>query len=216
LLVRLPGGRGGGRRVEVPVQLVDLYPTLLELAGIGFRPADLHGRSLVAALEGRALEPVPLICQGDLFGCQAVLEGDLKLIEVTPHPSLGGPIAFGSYPPVREWLAERAPATRGHILGTAALPLAQVTRPVFGELWAVAEKELCLPRRELYRLDTDPGENADLVALEPEEAARLSGVLRRARERAVAARIKTGDAPAPELDADLLRELAGLGYAEGH
>src|SRR4030095_7462945 len=28
LLVRLPGGRGGGRRVEDTVQLVDLYPTI--------------------------------------------------------------------------------------------------------------------------------------------------------------------------------------------
>ncbi len=47
LLVRLPEGRGGGRRVETPVQSVDLYPTLAELAGL--RPRhDLHGRSLVS------------------------------------------------------------------------------------------------------------------------------------------------------------------------
>jgi len=53
LVLRLPGGRRGGQRIEAPVQLVDLHRTLLELAGLGARaaPAD--------ALPGDA-RPLPL------------------------------------------------------------------------------------------------------------------------------------------------------------
>lgn len=51
LLVRLPGGAHGGRRVTDLVSLVDVAPTLLELTGA---PAALYGdgRSLAGALDG--------------------------------------------------------------------------------------------------------------------------------------------------------------------
>jgi arylsulfatase A-like enzyme len=51
LLVRLPGGEHGGRRVADPVALLDVLPTVLELAG-ATAPAGIHGRSLVPALRG--------------------------------------------------------------------------------------------------------------------------------------------------------------------
>ncbi|MFZ5479643.1 MAG: sulfatase [Myxococcota bacterium] len=51
LLVRLPGGEGGGRRVTGFVELVDVMPTLLEVAGAE-PPARAQGRSLVPALRG--------------------------------------------------------------------------------------------------------------------------------------------------------------------
>ena len=52
LMVRLPGGESGGRRVEGLVYGADLTPTVLELAGMD-RP-ELDGRSLVPCLtEGR-------------------------------------------------------------------------------------------------------------------------------------------------------------------
>ncbi|HEY2432580.1 MAG TPA: sulfatase-like hydrolase/transferase [Vicinamibacterales bacterium] len=50
LLVKLPG-QHGGRRIDVPVQQIDLAPTLLDLAGAAPQPA-LHGRSLRPLLEG--------------------------------------------------------------------------------------------------------------------------------------------------------------------
>ena len=50
-IMRLPAGRGGGVRVSGAAGLVDVPPTLLELAGL---PADgMDGQSLVAALPGR-------------------------------------------------------------------------------------------------------------------------------------------------------------------
>ena len=50
LIVKPAGSRGGGRRVDAPVQHVDLVPTLLDLAGAP-APADVRGRSLRPLLE---------------------------------------------------------------------------------------------------------------------------------------------------------------------
>ncbi len=51
LLVKLPSARQGGRRVAAPARLVDLFPTLVELAGLPL-PAGLDGASLLPALGG--------------------------------------------------------------------------------------------------------------------------------------------------------------------
>ncbi len=51
LLIRLPGGQGGGQRVQQLVGLLDLMPTLLELAQVP-APAGLPGRSLAPLLRG--------------------------------------------------------------------------------------------------------------------------------------------------------------------
>lgn len=55
LMIRLPGGQGGGTRVADPVSLVDLLPTLADLLQVPLEtPVD--GISLVGALRG---EPLP-------------------------------------------------------------------------------------------------------------------------------------------------------------
>lgn len=51
LIVVPPGGRAGGRRVPEIVESLDLYPTLLELAGLPSNDAA-EGRSLVPLIEG--------------------------------------------------------------------------------------------------------------------------------------------------------------------
>lgn len=51
LVVKLPGGREAGRRVSVPVQHIDLLPTLLDLLGEPV-PGGLRGRSLRPLLAG--------------------------------------------------------------------------------------------------------------------------------------------------------------------
>lgn len=55
LIVRLPGGRGGGRVVRDLVSLIDLYPTLLDFAGASWNGAQ--GLSLRPAIEQG--QPVP-------------------------------------------------------------------------------------------------------------------------------------------------------------
>jgi len=62
LLLRLPGGIGGGQRVSEPVSAVDLLPTTLELLGVA-APGALHGRSLAPALAGGALAERPLYAE---------------------------------------------------------------------------------------------------------------------------------------------------------
>ncbi len=52
MMIRLPGGKGGGRHVQQPVGLIDLLPTLLDLLEVA-PPAGAQGRSLVPLLSGR-------------------------------------------------------------------------------------------------------------------------------------------------------------------
>ena len=49
LIVRPPGGVGGGRRIADLVQTIDLMPTLLALAGVG-SPPNVQGRDVSALL----------------------------------------------------------------------------------------------------------------------------------------------------------------------
>ncbi|HEX9636555.1 MAG TPA: sulfatase [Acidobacteriota bacterium] len=58
LLMRWPGKIGAGRIISEPVELVDLAPTLLDLARLPYDPGRFQGRSLAASLlDGDPLEP---------------------------------------------------------------------------------------------------------------------------------------------------------------
>ncbi len=53
LIVRVPGVTKAGRVTDAPVVSMDMYPTLLELAGLPQRPGQhADGRSIVGVLEG--------------------------------------------------------------------------------------------------------------------------------------------------------------------
>ena len=59
LLIKLPHGRKGGLRVKPQVRTIDIFPTMLELAGIQAQDAvrlQVHGVSLVPLLENKELE----------------------------------------------------------------------------------------------------------------------------------------------------------------
>lgn len=75
-LASIPGGRDG-LRVAEPVSLVDVAPTILELAGLEPSPST-EGRSLVPALRGRSLDRRPLYFEslaGSLLYGWSPLEG---------------------------------------------------------------------------------------------------------------------------------------------
>ncbi len=55
LIIAGPGGRGAGRRVSRQVRLVDIVPTVLELAGLPV-PEGLDGVSLAPLMDGREEE----------------------------------------------------------------------------------------------------------------------------------------------------------------
>jgi arylsulfatase A-like enzyme len=62
LIIRSPQGRapqGPSRTIADPVSLIDIMPTVLDLAGIEI-PEDIAGRSLRPLMEGSRLEPVPI------------------------------------------------------------------------------------------------------------------------------------------------------------
>jgi arylsulfatase A-like enzyme len=60
LLINAPDDRASV--TEEPVSLVDVAPTLLDLAGVA-APSSFGGRSLAAALAGERLEPVPVVSE---------------------------------------------------------------------------------------------------------------------------------------------------------
>lgn len=81
LIFRGPAATASGRRVATPVGLVDVMPTLLEIAGAS--SAESGGRSLVPALQGQDLPEQPVYSES-LYRCyyewKALRVGDFKLI----------------------------------------------------------------------------------------------------------------------------------------
>ena len=117
LIIRMPGGRNGGRRISQTVQLVDLYPTILDLLNLSVDQGHLHGRSLKPILEGGEAESVPAYTSGGIIRQAAVFVDGWKLLEVQPGHDSGGAI-FMSYPDLLALLEEEVlPYLRG---GTAA------------------------------------------------------------------------------------------------
>ncbi len=84
LFVRLPGVVAPGGVVQEPVGLVDVAPTLCELAGLS-PPRSFGGRSLVPLLRGEPLAPRAHLAHGNFWGdpLTSWTSGDLKLI-LTP------------------------------------------------------------------------------------------------------------------------------------
>ncbi|CAN5813131.1 hypothetical protein BH24BAC1_BH24BAC1_35990 [soil metagenome] len=88
LLVLLPGERQKKLISEVPVTLTDLFPTILELAGVQPPPGNPQdGKSLVPVLEGRTFPQRALFWHYPHYSNQggrpgwAIREGHHKLIE---------------------------------------------------------------------------------------------------------------------------------------
>ena len=92
LIFAAPDGTDAGRRVGEPVSLVDIMPTLLDLAGVDMQSVTLtDGRSLLPLLEGRP-EPDRAIfselhAEGVHTTCVMVRQGDFKYIHTTGHPA---------------------------------------------------------------------------------------------------------------------------------
>ena len=92
LLIRLPGGVQGGRRIETPVALMDVMPTLLDLLEIqpeSFPGLHMQGRSFAVALlrgEEPASHPITSELRSDREGSAvrywwvAHYDGGLKLV----------------------------------------------------------------------------------------------------------------------------------------
>jgi arylsulfatase A-like enzyme len=81
LMLSIPGGRGAGQSVDKIVELVDLMPTVLELAGVGL-PAGVQGSSLLPLIDGTARPPYIAFSEAPGLGRQrAVALGGLRLVK---------------------------------------------------------------------------------------------------------------------------------------
>ncbi len=138
MMIRLPGGTGGGRRIDAPVSQIDMVPTLLDLMGCDPHPA-CQGRSLRGLIEGRDADAGDVVIEwnGPNCGLAADIIGKVELPEtVTRH-----------CPP------ERAVEAITDPLRTIVSPdgLKLTVSPALGD-------------HELYDLTADPGERTNLLA----------------------------------------------------
>lgn len=85
-----PAGMKGreGRVVRQGAHVIDITPTLLELAGVSPSPkgTPMDGKSFAGALTGKAL-PKPRPFFFEHYGARAVIDGQWKLVSLAPHGS---------------------------------------------------------------------------------------------------------------------------------
>ena len=67
LIMRLPGSLPQGRIVDSAVRLIDLAPTILELAGLA-AVETFAGKSLIPLIEGREAGDRPVFAEGNFWG----------------------------------------------------------------------------------------------------------------------------------------------------
>jgi arylsulfatase A-like enzyme len=116
LVVSWPGHLPGGVRIDQPVSLLDLLPTVLELAGLPAASVQ-QGRSLVPLLTGAgALEPRPIVIEqvqawpetGEMVGHIEIIDGDeAASLEVMPAAARAAMAAAGSLTTNGGWRAAR-------------------------------------------------------------------------------------------------------------
>jgi arylsulfatase A-like enzyme len=154
LIMRGPGGFGGGRVIDAPVSHLDLYPTLCELAGIE-SPPWLEGSSLLPLVDGR-VERLH----------------DAIFTEMTFH---------AAYQPQRAVRTERWKYIR-RFHDYPHPVLANCDDSATKELWIEAGwAEQHVPREQLYDLWLDPQELDDL-STDPRHAATLAELRERLAE----------------------------------
>ena len=214
LFLKLPGGAHGGKRIPATVQLVDLYPTILDLLELDAEGRGLHGRSLLPLLDGTESEPRVAFSNGGFVRQAMVARDGWKLIEREPALDSGDG-ALLTHPLVEDaWLAEHAPELLDRALSDELFAELRA-RP--GYAAAVAELRTLLvgPYYELYDLTSDPQERTDLAAREPERVAELKALLRAEQGRQREARERARVVPRQSFSQEELQRLADIGYAEG-
>ena len=209
LIVRMPGGEGGGTRVEDTVQLVDLFPTLLELGGLEHDRPYLHGRSLVPYLRGESLEPVPVMSEGGMMRQMAIEVNGWKLIESVPIAS--HPMTALSHPLLdKERVYAVAPELEGAVMTQGELLAFVKEHP---EVRRALQEQLGATVYELYYLPDDPEEANNLVEDNPGLGEMLHELMLAELSKAEDSRGKASFVSSkPALTEEQLQELRDVGY----
>lgn len=237
LLVKLPDSARGGSRVIEPVQLVDLYPTILEM--IGREPtASLHGASLVPLLQGHEAPRRPLLSEGGAMQQAALFEGRWKLVEKrlgrdsthsilisAPHQTLEwarkkreSMLASGSRSGLFRWMDDKLLSTtfffeRYRTGLTEELHQRMQSSPEYARMIRFLRKANDTPVYELYDLEADPRCAKDLAGSRPEIVAKLRVLLREQQARRdEAQKLALPPQAPPALGTIELERLRALGY----
>jgi arylsulfatase A-like enzyme len=185
-----PGRIEAGRRIEQPVSMIDVLPTILDLTGLP-QPEVLQGHSLAPLLRGQSMEAAPVIL--DEFRVDepsGEMVGNLEIIDGRWGASLEiGPVAEGADP-----------------------ELGRHPVPVGGRWGAVHPLYRDVPRLLLYDLEADPYARDAVNDEHPELVAHYRELLLEQwrAHRALAERF--GDTEAAPLTPEQLRQLRALGY----
>lgn len=208
LVIKLPG-QTEGRRVEGNAQLIDLLPTMLELADLP-DPGGLHGQSLAASLEGEKLESAPSLSFNWFRGSESIVDGDWKLLVTNPTLENSKFVGFLSAPRTRDWLLDYFPNSKGMVYGTPALPPSVIEKQDQKKLYLAMERELRGPYFDLYNIAEDPGELTNLAAQRPDLVESLWKRLQEVRDVARTRHIRVDKVK--QLDAEAQAQLDKLGY----
>lgn len=142
-IMRLPGGAGGGTRVSTPVGMVDIMPTLLDLAGVGV-PGGLRGRSVARVVSGRELEPAALLAESSGAGAdKALVWKGMKYVFDFEHDR------------VEVYDVQRDPADVHDLAATLPADRLHEARQVLGALLAEHERFAATVRRDQVEMDDD-------------------------------------------------------------
>ena len=203
MIIRLPGG-GDGRRFKTPASIVDILPTVLDLAGMGI-PSGVQGISLAGLMAGRVGPGDPAL-ERPIFG-----ESDLSYLKEDPYLTVPGEAGKIRSVRIGPWKLVRIPHDVEKAkkfdpdLGSGGLGAVSVA--------GLGEATRLLPSRPdaiaLYNIDTDPGEAIDLSAAEPARTAAMIEIL----DRWLASTIRVG-ARARAGREGLVEGLESLGYVD--
>lgn len=213
LLVRLPGAEKGGTRIATTVQLLDLFPTLVDRLGLT-APPGLQGRSLVPLWKGQSMAERSFVHEGGRLALGAVTEGTWRLVVANPGKRLDCVLS----PRGRAWLGENYPELGEDYFVRNGLSATLVKDPRTKLIAAEARAALKGPFYELYDLTNDPHLLVDVSARHPEIVARLAPKLKAAQELAAEERKRmpvSADPIAAPADLQELRDLGYIGEDEG-
>jgi arylsulfatase len=218
LLIKFPGSRHGGERISDHVQLIDLYPTILDVLGLPSERPSLHGRSLLPLVEGAKLPDVPLFSQADILEQAALSHGPWKLIAGTPNKTHLETLL--THEPILARLRTDGASLFTQVFGADAQPTPNV---ITARLKALREEGSELesqlwrfvhsgpPLIELYNTDQDPFELVDLADKHPDIVDRLLAEIDSERARVEALQLEN-EGSTLEVSDEMLDELRRLGY----
>jgi arylsulfatase A-like enzyme len=171
LILRYPRAVRPGQRIDAPVMLQDLYPTLLALAGVDTASSPGNPRPAGDLAGGQAGGPTGALTRGPAAAEARTLPGVTGLSPGAIRGSTVDDPLIAEYARPAEFFGVMKGIAPGADLARWDRTLAALQAGGAKLVWASDG------RHELYDLGSDPGEGVDLAAADPHETAALAGRL---------------------------------------